>query len=99
MAPVIRSFKGKTAQDIYDGTNTKDARKLPKELHKKARRQLDLLNGAAKLDDLRIPPGNKLEALSGDRKGFHSIRINDQWRIVFRWNQSNADEVQIVDYH
>ncbi len=99
MVFVIRSIKDGATQDIYDGKNSKAARKFPKELHKKARRQLDLLNAAAQLDDLRIPPGNRLEALSGDFKGLHSIRINDQWRIVFRWNESNSEDVQIVDYH
>jgi len=96
---VIRSIKGKTTQDIYDGLNTKAARKLPAELHRKARRQLDLVNGAAQLEDLRVPPGNRLEALSGDLEGFHSIRINDQWRIIFRWNENCAEIVEIVDYH
>ncbi len=99
MGLVIRSIKGKTTQDIYDGLNSKAARKLPGELHRKARRQLDLINGAAHLEDLRVPPGNKLEALSKDLAGFHSIRVNDQWRIVFRWNETNAEDVEIVDYH
>ena len=88
-----------TTQDIFDGKNSKAARKLPRELHDKARRLLDLINSAARIDDLRVPPGNRLEALKGDYKGFHSIRINDQWRIVFRWADGHADEVQIVDCH
>jgi len=61
--------------------------------------KLDILNAAATLDDLRSPPGNRLEALRGDYKGFHSIRINVQWRIIFRWNESNAYDVGIIDYH
>jgi proteic killer suppression protein len=96
---VIRSFADATTQDVFDGENSKAARKLPRELHDKARRMLDLINAATRLDDLRIPPGNRLEALKGDFKGFHSIRINDQWRIVFKWLNGDADEVQIVDYH
>ena len=99
MGFVIRSIKDKATQDIFDGMNSKTARKLPGELHRKARRLLDLLNGAAQLDDLRVPPGNRLEALSGNLKGFHSIRINDQWRIIFKWREGNPEDVQIVDYH
>jgi proteic killer suppression protein len=67
-------------------------------LERQARRKLLLLDAAASLEDLRIPPGNRLEALAGDRKGQHSIRINDQWRICFRWNDG-AHDVEIVDYH
>jgi proteic killer suppression protein len=96
---MIKSFKDKTAQDIFDGLNSKAARRLPNELHKKAGRLLDLMNGTSRLDDLKIPPGNRLEALSGDLKGFHSVRINNQWRIIFRWSDGNAEEVEIVDYH
>lgn len=96
---MIRTIADATTQDIFDGDNSKAARKLPRELHAKARRLLDLINSAARLDDLRIPPGNRLEALKGDYKGFHSIRINDQWRIVFKWLDGHADNVQIVDYH
>lgn len=96
---MLKSIKDKTAQDIFDGLNSKAARRLPNELHKKARRLLDLMNATSRLDDLRVPPGNHLEALSGDLKGFHSVRINDQWRIIFRWKDGNAEEVEIVDYH
>lgn len=96
---MIKSIKGKMTQDVFDGLNSKAARKLPAELHKKAGRLLDLMNGTSRLDDLRVPPGNRLEALSGDLKGFHSVRINDQWRIIFRWRDGNAEEVEIVDYH
>ena len=64
-----------------------------------ARRKLEMLEAAQRLDDLRVPPGNRLEALSGDRKGQHSIRINDQWRICFTWREGGADMVEIVDYH
>jgi toxin HigB-1 len=65
----------------------------------RAKRKLEVVNAAARLEDLRVPPSNRLEKLRGDRKGFHSIRINDQWRIVFRWVENNAHEVSIVDYH
>ncbi|MDH4467403.1 MAG: type II toxin-antitoxin system RelE/ParE family toxin [Bacteriovoracaceae bacterium] len=96
---MILFIKGKLTQDIYDGRNSKESRKLDRELHSIARRKLDQLNAAAKLDDLRIPPANRLELLSGNLKGLHSIRINDQWRIVFRWTHNGPDEVRIEDYH
>jgi proteic killer suppression protein len=72
---------------------------LPTDIQQVARRKLRMLNNAASLDDLRIPPANRLEALKGDRKGRYSIRINDQWRICFRWKASDAHDVEIVDYH
>jgi proteic killer suppression protein len=85
--------------DIYDGINSRHARKLPLKLHAKARRLLDQINAAATHDILRHPPGNHLEKLRGDRTEFWSIRINDQWRIVFRWEGADALDVEIVDYH
>ena len=69
------------------------------QIQRRAQTKLMILNNARQLDDLRIPPGNRLEALSGDRKGQHSIRINDRWRICFLWKQGNAHQVEIVDYH
>ena len=96
---MIRNIADATTQDIFDGENSKAARKLPRELHGKARRLLDLVNAAIRIDDLRIPPGNRLEALKGDYKGFHNVRINDQWRIVFRWLNGDTSDVQIIDYH
>ena len=96
---MIRSFADETTGDIFDGTNSKASRRLPRELHRKARRLLDLINGARVLQDLAIPPGNGLEALKKDLKGFHSIRINRQYRILFRWVESDAEEVRILDYH
>ncbi len=96
---MIRSVKDTTAQNIFDGLNSKAARKLPQELHRKARRQLDLLNAVTRVEDLKVPPGNQLEALKGTLKGFHSIRIDDQWRIIFRWLDGNAEDVKIIDYH
>ncbi len=73
--------------------------RLPTELRRTARRKLLYLHDAAELKDLRVPPGNRLEALRGNLKGFHSIRINEQWRVTFKWDKGNAYEVQIVDYH
>ena len=96
---MIISFANATAKDVFDGENSKAARMLPRKLHDRAKRMLDLINATPRLDDLRIPPGNRLEALKGNFKGFHSIRINDQWRIVFRWLNGDADAVQIVDCH
>jgi proteic killer suppression protein len=75
------------------------SRKIPASIHRVALRKLAQLHFAARLDDLRAPPGNRLEALGGDRKGQHSIRINDQWRICFQWLDDNAHDVEIVDYH
>ena len=75
------------------------SRRLPNNIQAVARRKLRMLNNAKTLDDLRIPPANRLEALKGKRKGQHSIRINDQWRICFAWSNGDANKVEIVDYH
>lgn len=96
---MIASFSDKTTRDIYDGINSKQARRLPKELHAKARRLLDQIEAALVLADLEVPPGNRLEALKGNLKGFHSIRINDQWRVIFKWKGAGVEDVQIIDYH
>ncbi|GAX45212.1 plasmid maintenance system killer [Tolypothrix sp. NIES-4075] len=97
---MIVSFKDKGTEDIFDGNDSKDARKTcPVNLWSVAQRKLDQLNAAFSLDDMRVPPGNRLEALKGDRKGQHSIRINDQYRICFVWTAEKAAEVEIVDYH
>lgn len=97
---MIVSFKYEGTEDIFDGRDTKKARKAcPQELWRVARRKLDQINQAVKLDDLRVPPGNRLEMLTGDREGQHSIRINDQYRVCFSWAESGAEEVEIVDYH
>ncbi|MGK5086254.1 type II toxin-antitoxin system RelE/ParE family toxin [Bdellovibrionota bacterium FG-2] len=96
---MLKSFKDKVTQDIFDGTHSRATRKLGPELLKIARRRLDYINAAKALLDLRIPPGNRLEALQGNLKGYHSIRINDQWRIVFRWEDGDAFEVRMEDYH
>jgi len=97
---MIVSFKDRGTEDIFDGENSKAARKTcPVNLWSVARRKLDQLNAAVSLNDLRVPPGNRLEALQGERAGQHSIRINDQYRLCFVWLEQGADSVEIVDYH
>jgi proteic killer suppression protein len=97
---MIQSFKNVGTEDIFNGENTKEARKIcPTSIWKIAARKLDLIDSVISLSELRIPPGNKLEALSGIRKGQHSIRINDQFRICFVWTDLGPDQVEIVDYH
>jgi toxin HigB-1 len=97
---VIASFRDKGTEDLFDGRDTKQAGKAcPSDLMGVARRKLDQLNQAVVLGDLRAPPGNRLEKLTGERGGQHSIRINDQWRVCFRWADSGAEDVEIVDYH
>lgn len=96
---MIKSFKSKLAEDIYHGVNNKNTRKLPDSLHAKAQRLLDQLNAITKVETLRIPPSNHLEKLSGDLKGYWSIRINKQWRVIFLWEDTEVHAVDIVDYH
>ncbi len=97
---MISSFKDKACADVFDGVDSKPARKAcPPTLWRIAARKLDLLDSAVQLDDLKVPPGNRLEALTGDRKGQHSIRINEQYRICFRWTDAGVEDVEIVDYH
>ena len=93
---VIRSFRDRVTEAVFNGESPKG---FPADLVKVARRKLRYLNAAAELGDLRSPPGNRLEALAGDRKGQHSIRINDQFRICFVWTSEGPAEVEIVDYH
>jgi len=93
---MIRSFADRETQSIWEG---KQSRKLPADIQPTARRKLRMLNNARDLNDLRVPPGNRLEALKGKRSGQFSIRINDQWRICFEWEENGAHEVGIVDYH
>jgi proteic killer suppression protein len=97
---MIHSFLNKGAEDVFNGKKTKDARKTcPKNLWKIAVRKLDQIDSIIKLEELRIPPGNRFESLSGDRKMGHSIRINNQYRICFVWKDGGADQVEIIDYH
>ena len=93
---MILSFGDKETERIWDG---EVSRRLPIAIQLIARRKLRMINNARRLDDLRIPPANRLEALKGDMKGLHSIRVNDQWRICFRWSDAGVSDVQIVDYH
>jgi len=96
---MIISFADKATEHLYHGKKSKESRKHPRNIVKVAIRKLDMLNGAQDLNDLRSPPGNQLEALKGDLKGFHSIRINEQWRILFKWEAGQASNVAIRDYH
>ncbi len=96
---MIRNFKSKTAADIYDGVCSRYARKLPTSLHRKASRLLDQLNVSTKVETLGVPPSNRLEKLIGSMAGYWSIRINKQWRIVFKWRDGEAINVDIIDYH
>ena len=93
---MIRSFACKDTERLF---NDESSRRLPTQIQRMARRKLLLLHQARRLDDLRAPPGNRLEALRGNRAGQHSIRINNQWRICFRWQGQDALDVEIVDYH
>lgn len=96
---MIRSFRDAGTEDIFNGANTRAARQTcPESLWKIAFRKLDQLDSVASLADLRVPPGNQLEPLTGDRKGQFSIRINRQYRICFNWTESGPDQVEIVDY-
>jgi len=96
---VIVGFGDKSAEDIFVGRNSRDARRFPQELWPIARRKLDMLNAAADIHDLRVPPANRLEKLRGNLAKFHSIRVNDQFRIIFVWANGNASEVRVLDYH
>ena len=93
---MIRSFASRDTEALF---RRRPARRLPSDLQRVALRKLRVLHRAQSLQDLRVPPGNRLEALHGDRNGQHSIRINDQWRICFRWDRGDAHDVEIVDYH
>lgn len=93
---MIRSFRGKLVEAVADGSVKKG---FPPELVRRAQQLLTVLHAALTIDDLRSPPGNRLEKLAGDRDGQHSIRINRQWRICFRWTAAGPEDVEIVDYH
>ena len=97
---MIQSFKNQATEDIFNGKRTKVARKLcPESLWKVAARKLDQLDSVQSLEELRLPPGNRMEALRGERKGQYSIRINAQYRICFTWHADGPHNVEIVDYH
>jgi proteic killer suppression protein len=93
---MIISFGNSETEQVWLGNRVK---KLPVEIQNIGRRKLRMINNAADIADLRIPPANRLEKLSGKLKDFYSIRINDQWRLIFKWNSGNASEVEIIDYH
>jgi proteic killer suppression protein len=93
---MIKSFKNKETERVY---SREGSDKLPRDIQQVSLRKLRMLNNAKNLNDLRIPPANRLEKLRGDREGQHSIRINDQWRICFTWQEGDAFDVEITDYH
>jgi proteic killer suppression protein len=93
---VIKTFASKETEKLFQREKIKS---FPPEIIRKARMKLEVLDAVEKLDDLKVPPGNRLEKLSGDREGQYSIRINQQWRICFRWKDSDCFDVEIVDYH
>ena len=93
---MILSFGSKDTEKIWNGKRIK---KIPIEIQQVGRRKLRMLNNSQNIGDLKIPPSNRLEKLSGEFRGFYSVRINDQWRIIFKWENNNTHEVQIIDYH
>ena len=93
---MIRSFGNSETEKVWSGVRVKG---LPLEIQNIGRRKLRMLNNSVDITDLRIPPSNRLEKLAGNLKAFYSIRINNQWRIIFKWNAGNASEVEIIDYH
>ena len=93
---MIKGFGDKESEKIWNGIRSK---KLPSEIQNVARRKLRMVNNAQDINDLRIPPANRLEKLKGDMSKFHSIRINNQWRIIFNWKNNDAYDVSIIDYH
>ena len=96
---MIVSFGDPASADLYHGRRTARGRRFPPNIRVSALEKLDVLNAAESLQDLLSPPGNRLEVLRGDLRGFHSIRINNQWRIVFRWQSGEAHDVRVTDYH
>jgi proteic killer suppression protein len=97
---VIKTFNDKGTEDVFDRKSSKEARSVcPANIRRVAQRKLDQLNAVISLSSLRIPPGNRLEALKGGRAGQHSIRINDQYRVCFIWSDDGAERVEITDYH
>ena len=93
---MIVSFGSKDTEKIWKGEQIKG---LPSEIQETARRKLRMINNSLNINDLRVPPANRLEKLKGKQREFHSVRINDQWRIIFKWSKGNASEVEIIDYH
>jgi proteic killer suppression protein len=96
---VIENFGDQATEDIFNGDDTKAARSIPKDIWPVARRKLDMVNAAKELRDLKVPPSNRLEKLKGELAGCYSIRVNDQYRVVFKFDGGNATEVKVTDYH
>ena len=96
---MIVDFADKMTEDLFHGRSSAKARKLPADMQKSALLKLDILNAACSVMDLKSPPGNRLESLNGNLEGYYSIRINNQWRLVFKFENSNAYDVRIMDYH
>ena len=96
---MIRTLADGATRDIWNGVNSKAARGIPRELWPIVRRKLDQIDSVTRLDDLRVPPGNRLHALTGNLRGCHAVRVNDQYRIVFRFEGGDAFDVRCTDYH
>ena len=96
---MIVGFGEKATEDLYNGVASARARRIPMNIRQRTLDRLTAINAATKLDDLRVPASNRLEQLQGDLAGFWSIRVNDQWRIIFKWNDGQASEVSLTDYH
>ncbi len=96
---MVASFGDKVTEAIFHGTPIRLIKRFPADVRDRAIRKLDMLNAARDVADLHLSPGNHLEELKGDLKGFHSIRVNDQWRLVFRWEEAQAYQVRLIDYH
>ena len=96
---MIESFGDRVTSDLYHGIKSNRVRRLPPQIQRLVVQKLDIVNAAQEIDDLRSPPGNRLELLKGKLSGFYSIRINAQWRIIFQWQASNANNVKLIDYH
>jgi len=96
---MIISFKHKFTKNLFEDKETRETLRLPPSLRRAARRKILYLHDAAELNDLRAPPGNRLEQLQGDLRGYFSIRVNDQWRLIFRWHEGNVTDLELIDYH
>jgi len=96
---MIQSFREPATEDLFHGRRSKRVSKFPADIIKTALRKLDMLNTAHQLKDLKMPPGNRLEALKGKLAGYQSIRVNDQWRVLFRWKEGGPTDVTLTDYH
>jgi proteic killer suppression protein len=96
---MIVSFGDAATEAVFHGERSGRTRRFPRDVISTSQRKLDMLNAAVELRDLLVPPGNRLEALRGDLRGLHSIRVNDQWRLVFRWSERGPGDVRLLDYH